>query len=169
MISSGRADADHRGRIPRRARDADDGEDLRAKLHGDAAEFRQAMTSLAFTVPGADHPIVPGKCWAMRSSRRSEMVGRLLRKGSTSSAFRTRGCHRDRRASECRYRPRTSQITLAKAVAAFTKVGREPYMILGTIAVEFRFGLESEVEVENPLAESNAGFRQIGQPAEDPR
>lgn len=106
----------------------ENGSALRARLHDNAAAFRQAMTALGFRlVPGA-HPIVP--VMLGDAALASRMADRLLQEGIYVIGFSypvvPKGQARIRVQLSAAHTPAQIQ----QAVAAFAAVGRE----LGVIA-----------------------------------
>lgn len=101
---------------------------LRAQLADNTRYFRQAMADAGFTLAGADHPIVPVMIGEAELAVR--MADRLLQEGIYVIAFSYPVVPK----GQARIRTQMSALhrrdELERAVAAFTKVGRE----LGVIA-----------------------------------
>lgn len=100
-----------------------DGDDLRAKLRRNATQFRKDMSSLGFTLAGADHPIIPVMLGDATLAK--DMASRLLQEGIYVIGFSypvvPRGQARIRAQMSAAHEPHH----IAKAVGAFAKVGRE--------------------------------------------
>jgi glycine C-acetyltransferase len=100
-----------------------DGDDLRATQNGNAAQFRQAMTSLGFTLVGANHPIIPVMLGDARAA--SEMASRLLNHGIYVTGFSYPVVPHGQARIRVQVSAADNPSHIAKAVEAFAKVGRE--------------------------------------------
>ena len=101
----------------------EDGDELRARLRGNAQSFRAQMSRLGFTLAGAGHPIIPVMLGEAMLAR--EMSARLLKEGIYAVGFSfpvvPRGQARIRTQMSAAHEPHH----IDRAVAAFAKVGRE--------------------------------------------
>jgi glycine C-acetyltransferase len=106
-----------------------DGDELRGRLHCNAARFRAAMTESGFTLAGADHPIIPVMIGdAALAARFAE---ELLAEGIYVIAFSfpvvPRGAARIRTQMSAAH----DDAQVDAAVDAFTRVGRRLGLLSG--------------------------------------
>lgn len=98
-------------------------DDLRERLHANAATFRREMTSAGFTLAGADHPIVP--VMIGDAALAAEMASRLLAEGIYVIGFSFPVVPQ----GQARIRTQLSSLhtpeQLERAVDAFTRTGRD--------------------------------------------
>lgn len=103
-------------------------DELRTRLRANSARFRAGMSAAGFTLAGADHPIIPVMLGDAKLA--TEMADRLLAEGIYVIGFSFPVVPR----GEARIRTQMSAAHtdehIDRAVAAFTKVGRE----LGVVA-----------------------------------
>jgi glycine C-acetyltransferase len=106
----------------------ENGDDLRARLHENAATLRRELSALGFRLAGEGHPIIP--VMLGEASVAKAMAERLLAEGIYVIGFSypvvPKGEARIRTQVSAAHKPRH----IKRAVAAFAKVGRE----LGVIA-----------------------------------
>jgi glycine C-acetyltransferase len=97
--------------------------DLRAKVHENAAQFREGMTKLGFTLAGADHAIIPVMLGDAKLA--SEMADKLLGEGIFVIGFSFPVVPK----GQARIRTQISAAHTTKQIAytieAFGRIGRE--------------------------------------------
>ncbi|HRQ11558.1 MAG TPA: aminotransferase class I/II-fold pyridoxal phosphate-dependent enzyme, partial [Trueperaceae bacterium] len=101
----------------------EDGAHLREKLAGNAAFFRQAMTSAGFRLAGEGHPIIP--VMIGDASLAGRMAERMLELGVYVVSFSFPVVPRGEARIRTQMSAAHSRLQLERAVAAFTHVGRE--------------------------------------------
>ena len=101
----------------------EDGAELREKLRNNSVYFRREMEAVGFDLAGAGHPIIP--VMLKDAALASTMAERLLAEGIYVIGFSfpvvPKGAARIRVQMSAAHEPKH----LEKAVAAFTKIGRE--------------------------------------------
>jgi glycine C-acetyltransferase len=103
-------------------------DDLRARVHDNAAYFRAAMTEAGFTLAGAGHPIVP--VMLGDAALASRMAERMLDEGVYVVGFSFPVVPRGQARIRTQLSAAHTRAHLDLAVRAFVRVGRE----LGVIA-----------------------------------
>src|SRR6266850_1264181 len=97
--------------------------DLRERLFANAARFRAGMTKAGFRLVPGEHPIVPVMLGDAKLA--SAMADRLLAEGIYVIAFSFPVVPRDQARIRVQLSAAHEPAHVARAVAAFTKVGRE--------------------------------------------
>jgi glycine C-acetyltransferase len=101
----------------------DEGDDLRTRLFDNARRFREGMTQAGFNLLHGEHPIIPVMLGDAKLAQ--EMAARLLDEGIYVTGFFfpvvPRGLARIRTQMSAAH----TFEHIDKAIAAFTKVGRE--------------------------------------------
>lgn len=105
--------------------------DLRDKLESNTRYFRQKMTAAGFDIKPGDHPIVPIMLYDAAISQR--FAARLLDEGIYVIGFFFPVVARGQARIRVQLSAAHEQEHLEKAVAAFTKIGRELGVISSTI------------------------------------
>ena len=100
-----------------------DGHELRAKLWDNANYFRQQMTAAGFTLSGADHAIIPVMIGDAKLA--SEMADRLLAEGIYVVGFSFPVVPRGQARIRTQMSAGHSRAQLDRAIAAFTRIGKE--------------------------------------------
>ncbi len=100
----------------------ENGDDLRARLNGNAARFRSAMSELGFTLAGADHPIIP--VMIGDAALTGKMASRLLDEGIYVIGFSYPVVPQGAARIRTQMSAALSSDDIDRAVAAFAKVGR---------------------------------------------
>ena len=103
-------------------------DDLRARLHANAASFRERMAAVGFTLAGAGHPIVPVMIGDAALAGR--VAERMLDEGVYVVAFSFPVVPRGQARIRTQLSAAHTRAQLDFAIDAFTRVGRE----LGVIA-----------------------------------
>jgi len=102
---------------------AKEGDDLRAQIFANAKQFRDGMTHAGFTIPDGEHPIIPVMLGDAVIAQ--EMAAKLLDEGIYVIGFFypvvTKGAARIRTQMSAAH----TSAHIEKAIAAFTKVGKE--------------------------------------------
>jgi glycine C-acetyltransferase len=99
------------------------GDDLRVRLERNAERFRTAMTGAGFTLAGAGHPIIPVMLGDAKVA--GEMAERLLAEGVYVIAFSYPVVPQGKARIRTQMSAAHGDDDIDRAVAAFTKVGRE--------------------------------------------
>ncbi|UJR87021.1 glycine C-acetyltransferase [Sandaracinus amylolyticus] len=98
-------------------------DDLRTRLRANSARFREGMEAAGFTLAGAGHPIIPVMLGDAKVA--SEMADRMMREHIYVIGFSfpvvPRGAARIRTQMSAAHSPEH----VDRAIAAFTKIGRE--------------------------------------------
>lgn len=104
-----------------------DGDDLRKKLKDNAHYFRSQMEAAGFTCAGADHAIVPVMLGDAKIA--SEMADRLLAEGIYVIGFSFPVVPKGQARIRTQISAAHTQAQLDKAIAAFTRIGKEMAVI----------------------------------------
>lgn len=104
------------------------GEDLRARLNGNAERFRAEMGAAGFTLAGAGHPIIPVMLGDAHVA--GEFAARMMEEGVYVTAFSFPVVPRGQARIRTQMSAAHSAGDLSRAIAAFVETGRE----LGVIA-----------------------------------
>ncbi|WHZ16830.1 MAG: 2-amino-3-ketobutyrate coenzyme A ligase [Nitrospira sp.] len=99
------------------------GDNLRAVLKENAAFFRSRLTALGFTLVPGDHPIIPVMLGEARLA--AQMADRLLQEGIYVVGFSYPVVPKGQARIRLQLSAAHSRTQLERAVAAFSKVGRE--------------------------------------------
>jgi len=99
------------------------GDELRARVHANAAHFRERMTAAGFTLAGADHPIVPVMIGDAALAGR--VATRMLDEGVYVVGFSYPVVPRGQARIRTQMSAAHTRAQLDRAIAAFVKVGRE--------------------------------------------
>ncbi|MEQ1953332.1 glycine C-acetyltransferase [Mesorhizobium sp. CN2-181] len=99
------------------------GDDLRAKLAGNAARFREKMTKAGFTLAGADHPIIP--VMLGDAALAQEMAARMLKRGIYVIGFSFPVVPKGQARIRTQMSAAHSSVDIDRAVEAFVAVGKE--------------------------------------------
>ena len=105
--------------------------ELRDKLESNTRYFRQKMTAAGFDIKAGDHPIVPIMLYDAAIAQR--FAARLLDEGIYVIGFFFPVVARGQARIRVQLSAAHEQKHLEKAVAAFTKIGRELGVISSTI------------------------------------
>ena len=97
--------------------------ELRDKLEANARTFREAMTAVGFDIRPGEHPIVPIMLYDAR--RAQEMASRLLDEGIYVIGFFYPVVPKEQARIRVQISAAHEKEHLDRAVAAFTKIGRE--------------------------------------------
>ncbi len=97
--------------------------ELRDKLEANTTYFREKMTAAGFDIPAGEHPIVPVMLYDARIAQ--EMAARLLEEGIYVIGFFYPVVPQGKARIRVQISAGHEQAHLDKAIAAFTKVGRE--------------------------------------------
>jgi len=102
---------------------AEQGDELRAKIKANAEQFRAGLSSAGFVLPDGDHPIIPVMLGEAKIAQ--DMAAKLMDEGIYVTGFFfpvvPKGKSRIRTQMSAAHTPEH----IEKAIAAFTKVGRE--------------------------------------------
>ncbi|AKF09535.1 glycine C-acetyltransferase [Sandaracinus amylolyticus] len=102
-------------------------DDLRTRLRANSARFREGMQAAGFTLAGAGHPIIPVMLGDAKVA--SDMADRMMREGIYVIGFSfpvvPRGAARIRTQMSAAHAPEH----VDRAIAAFTKIGREMSLV----------------------------------------
>lgn len=101
----------------------EESDELRVKLAGNAALFREGMEAAGFTLAGAGHPIIP--VMLGDASIASEVAARLLDKGIYVIGFSYPVVPKGEARIRTQMSAAHSTADIDQAVEAFTRVGRE--------------------------------------------
>jgi glycine C-acetyltransferase len=96
---------------------------LRVKLRANAAAFRAGVEAAGFTTAGADHPIIP--VMLGDAALASEMASRLLGHGIYVIGFSFPVVPQGQARIRCQMSAAHTPAHIARAIAAFSTVGRE--------------------------------------------
>jgi len=99
------------------------GDDLRARLYGNAAAFRREMAALGFTLAGLDHPIIPVMLGDARLTQ--EFAARMLDRGIFVIGFSFPVVPRGQARIRTQMSAAHTADDVAAAVAAFAETGRD--------------------------------------------
>jgi len=99
------------------------GDELRARVHANAAHFRERMTAAGFTLAGADHPIVPVMIGDAALAGR--VATRMLDEGVYVVGFSYPVVPRGQARIRTQMSAAHTRAQLDRAIEAFAKVGRE--------------------------------------------
>ena len=99
------------------------GDELRARVHANAAHFRERMTAAGFTLAGADHPIVPVMIGDAALAGR--VATRMLDEGVYVVGFSYPVVPRGQARIRTQMSAAHTRAQLDRAIEAFVKVGRE--------------------------------------------
>lgn len=104
------------------------GDDLRAQIFANAARFRAGMSAAGFTLPDGEHPIIPVMLGDAKIAQ--EMAARLLDEGIYVMGFFFPVVPKGKARIRTQMSAAHTFDHIDKAIAAFTKVGRELGVIL---------------------------------------
>ena len=99
------------------------GDELRAKLVGNAVRFREKMTKAGFTLAGADHPIIP--VMLGDAALAQEMAARMLTRGIYVIGFSFPVVPKGQARIRTQMSAAHSHPDIDRAVEAFVAVGKE--------------------------------------------
>ncbi|MBX3572475.1 MAG: glycine C-acetyltransferase [Mesorhizobium sp.] len=99
------------------------GDALRAKLAGNAARFREKMTTAGFRLAGADHPIIP--VMLGDAALAQEMAARMLKRGIYVIGFSFPVVPKGQARIRTQMSAAHSHADIDRCVEAFVAVGRE--------------------------------------------
>ncbi|WBU53106.1 glycine C-acetyltransferase [Paracoccus sp. SCSIO 75233] len=99
------------------------GEDLRARLDGNAARFRREMEAAGFTLAGAGHPIIPVMLGDAHLA--SDFAARMMERGVYVTAFSFPVVPRGQARIRTQMSAAHSEADLSACIAAFIETGRE--------------------------------------------
>ena len=102
---------------------AKDGDDLRAQIFANAKQFRDGMTAAGFTIPDGEHPIIPVMLGDAVIAQ--EMAAKLLDEGIYVIGFFFPVVPKGKARIRTQMSAAHTREHIDKAIAAFTKVGKE--------------------------------------------
>ena len=102
---------------------AKEGDDLRAQIFANAKQFRDGMTAAGFSIPDGEHPIIPVMLGDAVVAQ--EMAAKLLDEGIYVIGFFFPVVPKGKARIRTQMSAAHSSAHIDKAIAAFTKVGKE--------------------------------------------
>ena len=102
---------------------AKNGDDLRARLTANAQQFREGMSSAGFTLPDGEHPIIPVMLGDAKLAQ--DMATKLLDEGIYVIGFFYPVVPQGQARIRTQMSAAHTAAHIDKAIAAFTKVGKE--------------------------------------------
>ena len=102
---------------------AEGGDDLRTQIKANAKQFRDGMTAAGFTLPDGDHPIIPVMLGDANIAQ--DMAAKLMDEGIYVTGFFFPVVPKGKARIRTQMSAAHTSAHIDKAIAAFTKVGRE--------------------------------------------